>query len=87
MPSETRTSLISLFGSIVVHSFPTVPRPRPRPRPGGAGALVLIDLCRADFQNSPNECERTSDYLINLCPRLFLTNSWSSAASPSERRL
>ena len=29
MPPETRTSLISLSGSItVVHSFPTLPRPR-----------------------------------------------------------
>ena len=27
VPSETRTSLISLFGSIVVHSFRTLPRP------------------------------------------------------------
>ena len=32
----------------------------------GAGALSafwhspLIDLCRADFQNPPNECERTT---------------------------
>ena len=51
MPSETRTSLISLFGSIVVHSFPTLPAP---------GALGLIDLCRAEFQNYPNECERTT---------------------------
>ena len=27
VPSETRQSLISLFGSIVVHSFSTLPRP------------------------------------------------------------
>ena len=27
VPSETRTSLISLSGSIVVHSFPTLRRP------------------------------------------------------------
>ena len=39
MPSETRTRLISLFGSIVVHSFPTVPR-TDAPAPG---ALALID--------------------------------------------
>jgi len=29
----------------------------PSPAPG---ALGLIDLCRADFQNYPNECERTT---------------------------
>ena len=47
MPPETRTSLISLSGSIVVHSFLTLPRP------GGFG--TEFELCRADFQNSPNE--------------------------------
>jgi hypothetical protein len=38
VPPETRTSLISLSGSTVVHSFPTLPRP---------GALaVIIGLSR-----------------------------------------
>ena len=60
MPSETRTSLISLFGSIVVHSFSTLPRPGYAP---GASwhSLIYVGLI-SDFQNSPtcNECERTT---------------------------
>ena len=64
MPSETRTSLISLSGSIVVHSFPTLPRPilsaPPSPAPGALALIHSLIYRRADFQNSPNECERTT---------------------------
>ena len=62
MPPETRTSLISLSGSTVVHSFPILPRPgargpHPPPPRGLWHSFIYVGLISKITY--PNECERT----------------------------
>ena len=55
-PAIKRKATVSLPYLPSLLTPPSILSP-PSPAPG---ALTLIDLCRAEFQNSPNECERTT---------------------------